>query len=116
MARSSVVDSGDRRDRRTLSTVCSRPPDTFFQPLATPSGVGVTAIGDGTFRVAVPPVPGAGAYEIQRTGDATDVATVVGADLPLTLDGKGAARLCVVVRAVGPGGRVSRDGGPYCSP
>jgi hypothetical protein len=71
---------------------------------------------DGTFRVAVPPQPGAVGYEIQRTGETADVLTVAVADLPVTLDGSGAGNLCVVVRAVGPGGRVSRDGGPFCSP
>lgn len=49
-------------------------------------------------------------------GDATDVVSVLAADLPLTLDGKGATTLCVIVRATGLGGRVSRDAGPFCSP
>ncbi|MEO5902074.1 MAG: protein kinase [Ilumatobacteraceae bacterium] len=99
----------------TTSTPESRPPDTFFQPLAVPVGVTVTAVGDGSFRIAVPNEQDAAAFEVQRAGDATDVVSVLAADLPLTLDGKGATTLCVIVRAVGSGGRLSRDGATVCS-
>jgi serine/threonine protein kinase len=104
----------------TTTVAGQRPPDTFFEPLAVPSGVAVTPGADGTFRIDIPPVAGAGGYEVQRAGgdpaSASAVVTVGASDLPLTLDGEGAAHLCVVVRAVGSGGRVSRDGGPFCSP
>ena len=89
------------------------PPDTFYDALVAPTGVAVSAVGDGTFSVAASPVDGATSYEIEVVGASSDPVTA--AVLPATVDGAGATTLCVTVRAVGESGRVSRDSEPACS-
>ena len=111
-----IAGGGSSSTTSTTATPSSIPPDSFFAPLGAPTGVTVTqaADGGGGFAVAVPVVSGATAYEIERTIGG-DVVTVQAGQLPVTVDGKGASTLCVVVRALGADGRVSRDGGPFCS-
>jgi hypothetical protein len=99
----------------TTGGAVSRPPDTFYATLSPPVSVGVTAAADGTFSVEVQPVDGATAYEIEPLNAAVEPVTVAADALPGSLPATGGGNLCVVVRAVGEGGRISRDSAPACS-
>ena len=110
-----VIAGGDSPSTTSTTTVvASIPPDTFFAPLPAPTGVTVVADGTGSFTVSIPPVAGAEGYEIEPTNGAAIVA-VDADELPVVVDGDGATTMCVVVRALGREGRVSRDAGPFCS-
>jgi hypothetical protein len=99
----------------TTDIAVSSPPDTFYDTLSPPASVRVIAAGDGEFRVELDAVEGATSYEIQPVGATLEPITVAAADLPATLSAAEASTLCVVVRAVGEGGRISRDSAPACS-
>jgi len=109
-----VAGGGSSPTAATTTVASSRPPDTFFTPLAPPTGVTVTPAGNGTFTVAIPAVTGAVGYEIEPANGG-DVVSVESAALPATIDGNGATTMCVVVRAVGNDGRLSRDSTAFCS-
>jgi len=109
-----VAGGGSSPTAATTTVASSRPPDTFFTPLAPPTGVTVTPGGSGTFTVAIPAVTGAVGYEIEPANGG-DVVSVESAALPATIDGDGATTMCVVVRAVGNDGRLSRDSSTFCS-
>jgi hypothetical protein len=110
-----VVAGGDAPSTTSTTTVvASIPPDTFFAPLPAPSGVSVVADGTGSFTVAIPPVAGAQGYEVEPTNGTAVVAVAPGEDTAV-VEGQGATTMCVVVRALGNEGRVSRDAGPFCS-
>jgi tRNA A-37 threonylcarbamoyl transferase component Bud32 len=110
-----LLGGGDGASVATTTVPASAaPPDTFFATVATPRSVTVTKVADGSFRVDVAPVEGAIGYEIEPVGGAPTVSVDADA-LPATLEAPGAAALCVVVRAVGDGGRISRDAPPACS-
>lgn len=110
-----VLAGGDDSPAAVSTTVASSlPPDTFFAPLAAPADVTVVADGTGSFTVTLQPVDGARAYEIEPVGGGV-TQTVQPDALAATVAGNGASTMCVVVRALGDEGRVSRDGGPFCS-
>ena len=75
----------------------------------------MTATADGTFSVEVQPVEGATAYEIEPLNPAIDQITVAADALPGSVPAAEVANLCVVVRAIGDGGRISRDSAPACA-
>ena len=109
-----VVLGGGSDDPAPETTVAvSPPPDTFFDTLASPSNVTVIGTGDGTFAVDATPVDGASSYEIEPVGAAGDPVVVNG--FPVTIDGRGASSLCVVIRALGGPAESSRDSDPACS-
>jgi tRNA A-37 threonylcarbamoyl transferase component Bud32 len=111
-----LVGGGDGEGGTSTTTATpDTPPDTFYDVLATPSDVTITAAGDGTFTVAIGAVEGATAYEIQPVGTPTDALTVEADALPATVQ-TDAPSLCVIVRALGDGGRASRTSDPVCSP
>ena len=109
-----VAGGGSSPTAATTTVASSRPPDTFFTPLAPPTSVTVTPAGNGTFTVAIPAVSGAVGYEIEPANGG-DVVSVESAGLPATIVGNGATTMCVVVRAVGNDGRLSRDSRAFCS-
>jgi serine/threonine protein kinase len=108
-----ATSGGSPSTATTTSVASSLPPDTFFTPLAAPAGVTVTPATGGSFAVAIPAVAGATGYQIERTTGG-DVIAATPEQLPILVDGRGATTLCVVVRAVGNDGRISRDAGPFC--
>ena len=106
---------GDDDASPTTPAASSAPPDTFFDTLEAPTSVTVALTGAGVFTVDVAPVDGATGYEIQPVGSGVDTVSVGADGLPATVDAPGATSLCVVVRALGEGGRISRDSEPACS-
>jgi hypothetical protein len=83
--------------------------------LAVPGSVTVTAAGEDRFRVDAEAVDGATGYEITPVNADVEPVTVAADDLPATVLAPDATNLCVVVRAVGDGGRISRDSDPACA-
>jgi hypothetical protein len=106
---------GDDTTTSTTDADVSRPPDTFYATLSPPASVGVTPAAGGTFTVEVQPVEGATAYEIEPLNAAIEQVTVAADALPGSIAAADVANLCVVVRAVGEGGRISRDSAPACA-
>jgi tRNA A-37 threonylcarbamoyl transferase component Bud32 len=99
----------------TTDPTVSSPDDTFYATLTPPASVRVTAGAGGTFSVDLQPVEGATAYEIEPVNAAIEQITVAADALPGSVPAAGVANLCVVVRAIGEGGRISRDSAPACA-
>lgn len=97
------------------TVVASGPDDTFYDTLAVPGSVTVSATGDGRFEVEIQPVDGATGYEVTAVNAGVEPVIAAADELPVTLIAPDADPLCVVVRAVGEGGRISRDSAPACA-
>lgn len=110
-----VGGDGDEGPATPTTVVGSGPDDTFYDTLAVPVSIAVSATGAGRFEVDIPPVDGATGYEVTAVN--ADVEPVIAAadELPATILAPDADQLCVVVRAVGAGGRISRDSEPACA-
>ena len=109
-----IVVSSDDSDPSTSDVATTAPPvDSFLDVVPTPSGVTIAAV-TGGYSVAIPAVAGAASFIVTPVGGAAEPMTVAAADLPVVLSGD-AATGCVTVQAVGSGGRVSRQAGPFCA-
>ena len=107
----SAGDDGAPAESAVSTTV--PPVDSFLAVVPVPSGVTITATSGG-YEVAIPPVTGASSFIVTPVGGTAESLTVAAADLPLVLSGESATG-CVTVQAVGSGGRVSRQAGPFCA-
>ena len=109
-----VVSTGKVDAPSTSEVITTVPPvDSFLAVVPTPSGVTISAVAGG-YSVAIPTVVGASSFIVAPVGGAAEPMTVTAADLPVLLSGD-AATGCVTVQAVGSGGRVSRQVGPFCA-
>ena len=109
-----LASTGDDKAPATSAASTTVPPvDSFLDVVPTPSGATISAVAGG-YSVAIPAVAGASSFIVTPVGGTAEPVTVAAADLPLVLSGE-AATGCVVVQAVGTGGRVSRQAGPFCA-
>lgn len=107
-------DSDDKGVTPSSSSATVTPTDPFLAVVATPADVSVTAA-ESEFIVDIAPVSGAISYLVTPVGGSIEAVTVAAGSLPARIPATGADHLCVVVQAIAEGGRVSRDGGPFCS-
>ena len=109
-----LVSTGDDDAPATSAVSTTVPPvDSFLAVVPVPSGVTIAAVAGG-YEVAIPSVTGASSFIVTPVGGTAKPLTVAATDLPLLLAGESATG-CVTVQAVGSGGRVSRQAGPFCA-
>ena len=112
-----VATRGDEKSADNTTSTTIAPPDTFYETIAAPAAATVTSSSaePGVWLVDITPVEGAARYMITVVGLDQPPIGVAADQLPAKVTSPDTPRLCVLVSAVGPNGRVSPTSPPFCS-